>query len=52
LQQAAEELAYALETLAYCIKTNTWPGVCPEQQELIFPQYIYGEGEISIRMEQ
>jgi hypothetical protein len=51
LQQAAEELAYALETLAKCIKTDIWPGVCPEEQELIFPQYIYGDGEISIKVE-
>jgi len=48
LQQAAEELAYALETLAECLKTGKWPGVCPKEEELHFPAYIYGEGEAII----
>jgi exodeoxyribonuclease VIII len=44
LQQAQEELSYALETLANCIKTGNWPGTCPQEEELAFPAYIYGDG--------
>jgi exodeoxyribonuclease VIII len=44
LEQAQAELAYAMETLARCIRDNHWPGTCPGEADLAFPAYIYGDG--------
>lgn len=40
-----------LDKLKASLDSNVWPGRCPTKQRIQLPSYIFGDGEVSITME-
>lgn len=41
-----------LDKLKACLDSGVWPGRCPTRQRIQLPSYIFGDGDVSITMEE
>ena len=41
-----------LDKLKACRDSGTWPGRCPTRQRIQLPSYVFGDGDVTISMEE